>query len=137
MNFIAKHIPAIGLLMLTGFVATAAALYWDVPVRLAEPPGAQAVADYSCPMHPAVVSHRPGACSKCGMALKPPTAAAGEPAGCNHSTPAVLGDAPASASGCAPAGGGCCSPKANAAPLSPAPGGCTRALVNPTENSTP
>jgi Cu+-exporting ATPase len=27
--------------------------------------------DYTCPMHPEVVSDRPGACPKCGMALEP------------------------------------------------------------------
>ena len=28
-----------------------------------------AMMDYSCPMHPKVVSNKPGKCSKCGMAL--------------------------------------------------------------------
>src|SRR5439155_7895121 len=27
--------------------------------------------EYTCPMHPEVVSDRPGACPKCGMALEP------------------------------------------------------------------
>lgn len=31
---------------------------------------------YTCPMHPEVVSDRPGACPKCGMALEPLTVAA-------------------------------------------------------------
>jgi len=32
------------------------------------------VVEYSCPMHPEVVSDRPGSCPKCGMALEPRTA---------------------------------------------------------------
>jgi Cu+-exporting ATPase len=32
------------------------------------------VVEYICPMHPEVVSDRPGACPKCGMALEPRTA---------------------------------------------------------------
>lgn len=31
--------------------------------------GADAVVSYSCPMHPEVVSDRPGKCPRCGMAL--------------------------------------------------------------------
>ena len=37
-----------------------------------EPPGI--TAGYTCPMHPEVVSDRPGACPECGMALEPRTA---------------------------------------------------------------
>jgi Cu+-exporting ATPase len=40
------------------------------------PPGAKV--EYVCPMDPEVVSDRPGACPKCGMALEPRTAAADE-----------------------------------------------------------
>ena len=40
-----------------------------VDVALAPPPGARA--EYTCPMHPEVISERPGACPKCGMALEP------------------------------------------------------------------
>ena len=43
MKFIAKYIHAIGLLMLTGFVAAAAALYFDLPARAAKRPAAPAV----------------------------------------------------------------------------------------------
>ena len=32
-------------------------------------------ATYTCPMHPDVVSHQPGSCLKCGMALEPKTPA--------------------------------------------------------------
>src|SRR5437764_11512373 len=32
-------------------------------------PGTQV--EYTCPMHPEVVSDRPGSCPKCGMALEP------------------------------------------------------------------
>src|SRR5260221_7299567 len=36
------------------------------------PPGTPASVEYTCPMHPEVVSDRPRACPKCGMALEPP-----------------------------------------------------------------
>src|SRR6266851_1481193 len=35
----------------------------------APPPGAKV--EYTCPMHPEVVSDHPGSCPKCGMALEP------------------------------------------------------------------
>ncbi|MGH7841094.1 MAG: heavy metal translocating P-type ATPase [Candidatus Binataceae bacterium] len=37
----------------------------------ASTPVAGVAAEYFCPMHPEVVSDRPGACPKCGMALQP------------------------------------------------------------------
>ena len=40
------------------------------------PPGAKT--EYVCPMHPEVVSDRPGSCPKCGMALEPRVASADE-----------------------------------------------------------
>lgn len=40
-----------------------------------KPPGN---ADYTCPMHPEVRQDRPGDCPKCGMALEPMTARAGD-----------------------------------------------------------
>jgi Cu+-exporting ATPase len=49
--------------------------------RLAEPgyapahPASDGPVIYTCPMHPEVVSDRPGNCPKCGMALEPRTAA--------------------------------------------------------------
>jgi Cu+-exporting ATPase len=36
-------------------------------------PGAVGPVEYFCPMHPEVVSDRPGSCPKCGMALEPRT----------------------------------------------------------------
>lgn len=70
MKFIIKHLPLIGILLLTIFVGAAAGLYFDVPARLQkaskqENPSQQ----YICPMHPEVVSNQPGSCPKCGMAL--------------------------------------------------------------------
>jgi Cu+-exporting ATPase len=41
-------------------------------------PASQAGMEYSCPMDPEVVSDRPGACPKCGMALQPRTPTAEE-----------------------------------------------------------
>lgn len=38
----------------------------------------QAGVEYTCPMHPEVVSDRPGSCPKCGMALEPRTLSAEE-----------------------------------------------------------
>jgi P-type Cu+ transporter len=40
---------------------------------------ARSAAVYTCPMHPEVVSDRPGSCPKCGMALEPSTVALDEP----------------------------------------------------------
>lgn len=35
------------------------------------PPSTQPATVYSCPMHPEVVSDKPGKCPKCGMNLTP------------------------------------------------------------------
>jgi len=85
MKFIAKHIQAIGLLMLAGFVAAAAALYFDLPTRAA---GRSAVA--------------------------PAAVAAESHAGCNHAQASALSDSASAPAGCDHSGGGCCSLKAKA-----------------------
>ncbi|MBK8002062.1 MAG: hypothetical protein IPK15_26045 [Verrucomicrobia bacterium] len=70
MKFIGKHLPLIGILLLTIFVGAAAGLYFDVPARLQNATKkVSASQPYTCPMHPEVVSHKPGSCPKCGMAL--------------------------------------------------------------------
>jgi hypothetical protein len=83
MKFIGKHLPLIGILLLTVFVGAAVGLYFDLPARLQgtskrEIPGQQ----YTCPMHPDVVSAKPGNCAKCGMALVSASEAKNGHAGC-------------------------------------------------------
>src|SRR5262249_25131444 len=48
------------------------------PERHMPPPAPTERVEYVCPMHPEVVSDRPGACPKCGMALEPRVAALDE-----------------------------------------------------------
>jgi P-type Cu+ transporter len=44
--------------------------------RVEGPQGSASDALYTCPMHPEIVQHGPGACPKCGMALEPMTVSA-------------------------------------------------------------
>ena len=48
------------------------------PVPSAPAPAAGTAMQWVCPMHPEVVSDRPGACPKCGMALEPRTVLSAE-----------------------------------------------------------
>ena len=70
MNTIGKHLNLIGILLLTVLVGAAAGLYFDVPARLHSATSKTSVGQqYICPMHPEIVSAKPGKCPKCGMAL--------------------------------------------------------------------
>ena len=52
--------------------------YLEPRPRLETAPSAERSNEYTCPMHPEVVSDRPGTCPKCGMALEPRTPTAEE-----------------------------------------------------------
>jgi len=110
-DIIGRQLPLIGILLLTVFVGAAAGLYFDVPGRIqsvARAKETKATTDqYSCPMHPEVVSAQPGNCPKCGMALT------------------LAAEAPSAHAGCGEAGQsephGCCA-KPQAAELNLPPG---------------
>jgi hypothetical protein len=139
MKFIGKHLPLIGILLLTIFVGAAAGLYFDVPARLQ---GANkqvsASQPYTCPMHPEVVSHKPGSCPKCGMAL---TVASGD----KNTNPHAGCGAPEHAAPEQPHG---CCPKPDATKLTLPPGhppidtpqahaGCGAAVETASSPATP
>jgi len=138
MNFIAKNIQIIGLLLLTGFVAAAAVLYFDLPARPSNPKTADTTGNYSCPMHPDVSVNIPGNCPKCGMELT--SAAAGteiKRMSCEHAVAGQNAEAASGHVGCnhteeEAVAGGCCSKRPQ-----PATSGCTRYLVGQGDNSTP
>jgi len=141
MNFIARHINAIGLLLLTTFVATAAGMYFNAPMRLSKSPVAAPAVTYSCPMHPEVVANQPGNCPKCGMALtSAATKLAAKPMACQHAPDAAHSSATEASShaGCGHAeessAGGCCSKQVQP-PSDALPSGCTRNLNMQTADS--
>ena len=55
-----------------------------VPITVSRKPGATSPvskvesSSYTCPMHPEIVSDRPGSCPICGMALEPLTISVGD-----------------------------------------------------------
>ena len=87
MNFSAKRINLIGILLLLGFTTVAARMYFDVPGRVQKSkPVATATEAYICPMHHDVVSAKPGNCPKCGMALVAASQTQSAEAGCGSET---------------------------------------------------
>ena len=70
MKFIERNLNLIGILLLTGFAAAAAGLYWDVPAKISRTVNAkEAAGRYTCPMHPQIVRTAPGQCPECDMRL--------------------------------------------------------------------
>lgn len=86
LDVIGRNLSLIGILLLTVFVGAAAGLYFDVPGRIQSVARAKetkpTAGQYSCPMHPEVVSAQPGKCPKCGMALTLATETPSAHAGC-------------------------------------------------------
>ena len=87
-DLIGRHLTLIGILLLAIFAGAAAGLYWDVPGRIQSTVRAReskrTAGQYSCPMHPEVVSAQRGQCPKCGMALTPASESQSAHAGCDE-----------------------------------------------------
>jgi len=98
MKFIERNLNFIGILLLTGFTAAAAGLYWDLPGKIRPAVRAKETASrYTCPMHPRITRDAPGQCPECGMRLV-------------KISPAPSGQTLAAEKG------GCCGDRAEAAP---------------------
>jgi len=141
MNFLAKNIHVVGLLLLAAFVATAAAMYLDLPAKMSRMSDVSLPAKFSCPMHPEVVLARSGDCPKCGMALTQQSLEHHQQNGCNHGMADAANDSNTAAepAGCAHAasGGGCCSTLAQPGTSSIPPSGCTRSLYPQPKTAAP
>lgn len=68
MKFIERHIQAVVLVFCGIFMSATAAVLWDKPDGSEN--GKFPSEKFICPMHPEIVSARPGSCPECGMALK-------------------------------------------------------------------
>src|SRR5690349_866353 len=85
MNFIGRHLNTIGILLLLTFASAAVALYLAAPERVQQARQVgHAAARYICPMHPNVVSNKPGDCPECGMRLVVQAVVTVAPTGCEH-----------------------------------------------------
>jgi Cu+-exporting ATPase len=64
------HAPV---MQIGGLKKTMSTVVAEPPAASPQPPAPsrQPPAEYTCPMHPEIVSDKPGACPKCGMALEP------------------------------------------------------------------
>jgi hypothetical protein len=65
MKSIGKHIPLIGILLLTVVIGSAAGLYFDLPARLQRTSKSETAGRQTCSMRPEVVSLSSDNCSKC------------------------------------------------------------------------
>lgn len=84
MNSTRHYIQLLGILLLTIIMGAAVGLFFDIPGRIWNPPTANSASpQYSCSMHPEVMSAEAGNCPKCGMKLVQSSPQAGHESCCH------------------------------------------------------